>query len=193
MKKDRDERHEKSLFAFFSLFNCLGFPMYNSALNHIHFSPNEASKVVSFLNEARENLNKCNTTLKAPLNPQSDPAYINMSILNETVLKLNGELYEYVVLGVQDVNFSGEVLFKGYRIIWNTPKNLTTTGGQRIEFRIHKGSSVVESFVYWYIPFQLDSYCVSIYAKTLGLSEEKITFIFIHIEGKDLWMVLAKK
>ncbi|WP_253910294.1 hypothetical protein [Thermococcus sp. 101 C5] len=155
--------------------------------------PNEASKVVSFLNEARENLNKCNTTLKAPLNPQSDPAYLNMSILNETVLKLNGELYEYVVLGVQDVNFSGEVLFKGYRIIWNTPKNLTTTGGQRIEFRIHKGSSVVESFVYWYIPFQLDSYCVSIYTKALELPEEETTFIFIHIEGKDLWMVLAKK
>ncbi|ALV62733.1 hypothetical protein ADU37_CDS10340 [Thermococcus sp. 2319x1] len=154
--------------------------------------PNEASKVVSFLNEAKENLNKCNTTLKSPLNPQSDPAYLNMTILNETTLKLNGELYKYVVLGVQDVNFSGEVLFKGYRIIWNTPKNLTTTGGQRIDFKIYKGSSVVDSFIYWYIPFQLDSYCVSIYTKTLSLPEEKMTFIFIHIEEKDLWMALAK-
>ncbi|MCO6040797.1 hypothetical protein [Thermococcus alcaliphilus] len=156
-------------------------------------SPNEASKVVSFLNEAKENLNKCDTTLKSPLNPQSDPAYLNMTILSETVLKLNGELYEYVVLGVQEVNFSGEVLFKGYRIIWNTPKNITTTGGQRIDFKIYKGSSVVDSFVYWYIPFQLDSYCVSIYTKALELPEEEITFIFIHIEKKDLWMALAKR
>ncbi|WP_256957840.1 hypothetical protein [Thermococcus litoralis] len=155
--------------------------------------PNEASKVVSFLNEAKQNLNKCDTTLKSPLNPQGDPTYLNMTILSETVLKLNGELYEYVVLGVQDVNFSGEVLFKGYRIAWNTPKNITTTGGQRIDFKIYKGSSIVDSFVYWYIPFQLDSYCVSIYTKALELPEEKITFIFIHIEKKDLWMALAKR
>ncbi len=74
-----------------------------------------------------------------------------MTILNETTLKLNGELYEF-----------------------------------------YKGSSVADSFIYWYIPFQLDSYCVSIYTKTLSLPEEKMTFIFIHIEEKDLWMALAK-
>ena len=148
------------------------------------------SEAVSFLNEAKENLNKCNTTLKSPLNPQSDPAYLNMTILNETMLKLKGELYEYAVLGVGNLSFAGETSFRGYQITWGTLKNLTTTGGQRIDFRIKKGNSIVDSFTYWYIPFQLDSYCISIHTKELP--EEEITFVFIHIEGKDLWMVLAK-
>jgi len=157
------------------------------------YSPTNPMEVVSFLNEAKENLNKCNKTLKSPLNPQSDPAYLNMTILNETTLRLKGELYEYAVLGVGEISFSGEVSFRGYQITWSTPKNLTTTGGQRIDFRIQKGNSIVGSFVYWYIPFQLDSYCVSIYTKPLELPEEEITFVFIHTEGKDLWMVVAKK
>jgi len=155
-------------------------------------SPTNPMEVVSFLNEAKENLNKCNTTLKSPLNPQSDPAYLNMTILNGTTLRLKGELYEYAVLGVGHLSFSGEISFRGYQITWGTPKNLTTTGGQRIDFRIQKGNSIVDSFTYWYIPFQLDSFCVSIYTKPIELPEEEITFVFIHIEGKDLWMVLAK-
>ncbi|ACS90119.1 MAG: Uncharacterized protein XD54_0057 [Thermococcus sibiricus] len=148
-------------------------------------------EVISFLNKANENLNKCNNTLKSPLNPQSDPAYLNMTILNETTLRLKGELYEYAVLGVGEISFSGEISFRGYQIVWSTPKNLTTTGGQRIDFRIQKGNSIVDSFTYWYIPFQLDSYCASICTKELP--EEGITFVFIHTEGKDLWMVLANK
>ncbi|KPU63590.1 hypothetical protein EP1X_03860 [Thermococcus sp. EP1] len=150
------------------------------------------SDVVSFLTEAKENLNKCNTTLKSPLSPQSDPAYLNITILNETILKVNGELYEYIVLGVQSVNFSGETSFKGYRITWSTPKNLTTTGGQRIDFKIYRESSLIGSLVYWYIPFQLDSYCVTIHTKSLKLPDEEITFVFMHTGEKDLWMVMAK-
>lgn len=156
-------------------------------------SANQISEVVSFLNEAKENLNKCNTTLKSPLSPQSDPAYFDMKILNETMLRINEELYEYVVLGVPDISFSGKTSFKGYEITWSTPKNLTTTGGQRIDFRIHRGGSVIGSFVYWYIPFQLDSYCVSIYTKTIEVSDGEIIFVFIHTEEKDLWMILRKE
>ena len=106
------------------------------------------------------------------------------------MLRLKGEVYEYAVLGVGNLSFSGKISFRGYQITWSTPKNLTTTGGQRIDFRIKKGNSIVDSFTYWYIPFQLDSYCISIHTKELP--EEEITFVFIHIEGKDLWMVLAK-
>ncbi|WP_297184458.1 hypothetical protein [Thermococcus sp.] len=108
------------------------------------------------------------------------------------MLRLKGEVYEYAVLGIGNLSFSGKISFRGYQITWSTPKNLTTTGGQRIDFRIQKGNSIVDSFVYWYIPFQLDSFCVSIYTKPIELPEEEITFVFIHIEGKDLWMVLAK-
>ena len=154
---------------------------------------NLMSEVVSFLNESKDALNKCNTTLKSPLSPQSDPAYLRMTILNDTMLRLKGEVYEYAVLGVGNLSFSGKISFRDYQITWSTPKNLTTTGGKRIDFRIQKGNSIVDSFVYWYIPFQLDSFCVSIYTKPIELPEEEITFVFIHIEGKDLWMVLAKK
>ncbi|USH00960.1 hypothetical protein K1720_08360 [Thermococcus argininiproducens] len=150
------------------------------------------SDVVSFLTEAKENLNKCNTTLKLPLSPQSDPAYLNITVLNETILRVNGALYEYVVLGVQNVSFSGETSFKGHRITWSTPKNLTTTGGQRIDFKIYRESSLIGSLVYWYIPFQLDSYCVTIHTKSLKLPDGEIIFVFMHTGGKDLWIVMAK-
>ena len=153
---------------------------------------NLMSEVVSFLNESKDALNKCNTILKSPLSSQSDSEYLNMTILNGTMLRLKGEVYEYAVLGVGNLSFSGKISFRGYQITWSTPKNLTTTGGQRIDFRIQKGNSIVDSFVYWYIPFQLDSFCVSIYTKPIELPEEEITFVFIHIEGKDLWMILAK-
>jgi len=72
-----------------------------------------------------------------------------------------------------------------------TAGKVTTTGGQEIDSKIYKNSDLIASFTHWYIPFQLDSYCVSIRSRPVKLPDgDEMTFIFIHTEGKDLWLVL---
>ena len=154
-------------------------------------SESPAQEIMRLLNEARENLDKCSTTLKEPLAPGSKPEYLNMTVLNETTANVGGKRYRYAVLGIWNVSFSGNVSLGGYRILWGQPGNVTTTGGQEIDFKIYKNSDPIASFTHWYIPFQLDSYCVSIRSRPVKLPDgDEMTFIFIHTEGKDLWLVL---
>lgn len=148
---------------------------------------------MTFLNEARRNIEKCNTTLKKPLAPWSKREYLNMTVLNETTIKLSGRMYGYAVLGIWNVSLNGEAQLKGYKILWEQSKNSTTSGGQKIDFKIYKENVIVGSFTYWYIPFQLDSFCVVIDSKPLNLPNgNTLTFIFMHAEKGDLWLVLLE-
>ncbi len=147
-------------------------------------------EIMKFLSEAQKSLGKCNTELKEPVNLQNNLKYLNITVLNETTLKLGKKEYRYAVLGIWNVSLSGEKNIGGYKIIWRQP-NTTTTGGQEIDFRIYKNSIVVGSFTYWYVPFQLDSYCLMIYSRYVNLTDgSSLTFIFMHMERKDLWLAM---
>ncbi|MBC7108935.1 hypothetical protein GBV73_09365 [Thermococcus sp. 101 C5] len=153
--------------------------------------PEPAQEVTAFLTEAKKNIKECNTTLKKPLAPWSEPEYLNMTVLNGTTLKLGGKIYRYTVLGIWNVSFSGEANSGEYKIIWEQLKNLTTTGGHEIDFKIYKGSAMISSFTYWYVPFQLDSFCVVVSSKSIKLPNgDTLTFIFMHVEKGDLWIAL---
>lgn len=148
-------------------------------------------EVRTFLSEAKKNLKECNTTLKKPLAPWSEPEYLNMTVLNETTIELSGRTYRYTVLGLWNVSFSGRARLEKYTIIWEQPENITTTGGQRIDFKIYKGSVIVGSFTYWYIPSQLDSFCVVVNSKSVDLPNgDMLIFIFMHVEKGVLWLAL---
>ena len=115
-----------------------------------------------------------------------------MSILDETKVKLGGNEYRYAVLGIRNVSFSGEVHFYGYDIIWERPENVTTTGGQEIDFEIRKEGKRIGAFRYFYIPFMLNSYCVAVESRQVKLADgEELTFVFIHSGEEDLWLVLS--
>jgi len=168
----------------------------NRALTKTSIQPSSeglTQEIMTFLSEAKKNLEKCNTTLKNPLAPWSKPEYLNMAVLNETTIELSDRMYRYAVLGIWNVSFSGKAQLREYKIIWEQPKNLTTTGGQRIDFKIYKGSVIVGSFTYWYILPQLDSFCAVIDSKSVNLPNgDTLTLIFMHAEKGDLWLVLLR-
>lgn len=174
---------------------CLG-----STPNKSNHSSNETSVrpsgslaqgITTFLSGARKDLENCNTTLRKPLSPGSGREYLNMTVLNGTALEMNGRVYRHVLLGIWNVSFSGEARLKDYKIVWAQRRNLTTTGGQEIDFKVYNGEDVVGSFTYWYVPFRLDSFCVVIDSTQLNLSNgDTLTFLFVHTRRGDMWLVL---
>ncbi|NJE26893.1 hypothetical protein E3E22_09770 [Thermococcus sp. MV5] len=148
-------------------------------------SMRNTGEIIAFL----EDIKACRENIA----PWSNTTYINMTILNETMLELNSNTYRYSVLTVGNASLSGAIDFDGYQIEWNVSENVTTTGGQRIEFKIYKSGKPVDSLVYYYIPFELSFYCVSIRARSIKLSNgDLLTFVFMHGKGKELWLVLKE-
>ncbi|WP_232462897.1 hypothetical protein [Thermococcus sp. P6] len=114
-----------------------------------------------------------------------------MTVLNDTTIEVKGRLYRYAVLGIWNVSFSGEAQLEDYKVLWGQRKNITSTGGQEINFKIYSGEKVVDSFTYYYVPFQLDSFCVSVNSRRITLPNgDELTFLFMHTERGDLWLLL---
>ncbi|NJE61268.1 hypothetical protein [Thermococcus sp. 21S7] len=179
-----------SLMLFSSL--CInGSPSKSSAQGFSHTQSSSPKDITAFLTSAKERLEKCGTGSKGILAPGEGLKYLNMSVLNSTTAEVGGKEYRYVVVGIGNVSFSGKVRIGEYTIIWGRPRNITTTGGQRVDFKVYKDGTPVGSLTYWYVPVQMDSYCLAIASKLVTLTDNNtLIFVFIRNGTKNLWLVL---
>ena len=181
-----------SLLLFSSL--CIsGSPSKSSTPGFSHTQSSSPKDITAFLTSVKERLEKCGTGSKGILVQGEGLKYLNMSVLNSTTAEVGGKKYRYAVLGIGNVSFSGKARIGEYTIVWGQPRNSTTTGGQRIDFRIYKDGSLVGSLTYWYVPVQMDSYCLAITSKTVTLKDNNaLIFVFMHSDAGNLWLVLEQ-
>lgn len=157
-------------------------------------TPRAPSEIEVFLSSARERLEECNSASREVLVSGDSLKYLNMSILNSTMVEVEGKIYRYAVLGIWNVSLSGEGRLGEYRITWKRPENVTTTGGQVIIFRIYRDDTRVGSFTRWIIPFQRASYCLAVESRSITLADKNtLVFVFIQNGPDELWLVLERQ
>ena len=160
-------------------------------------TPSNVSQVRDFLAGAKDryaNGITCGPPLPAQINGLTPDAFQSMKILDETTLSMNGTLFHYGVIALGYEPEFTSVDISDYTIHTGPPPTPATTGGQSFQVQAYRGSELIGEFVFYEIPFQIDSYSVFITTNSIGL----LLFPFIYYKPDcnswtRLWLVLLSE